>query len=424
MRVLTVVFSLEKGGVERVAQNFALGYLNAGCDSRLLFTDIDGFRRKYLQEKKIHVYDLRNESTYLEIAKWDPELVHLHSHGLTYKNFFLIKKILPNAKYVETNVFSKPSPWVDHIDVSYQLSDWCRWLYQKRSYKKFHSVVLPNPIDVDAFYFVGDKKRDDFRKSIGVGENDILIGRVGQSYPAKWSEMLIDIFDRLRASDTRIKLLLVNPPELIKKRMANSLFLKDIILIDEIQEDSELCLCYSSIDIFVLIADQGESFGMVLAEALLCETPVVALATPWADNSQIEVVKNSVGGFIAANRKNIQPLIKMLIDDKELRHSLGRRGRAHIEKNYNLKDLAKKSLFIVNTNFHDKSSIKRPYSLMSQTYGSINLPSKLILKFENLFILLRFTTGYNSFTKLPFFLLTSLLIRFMNFKRKYINIKS
>ena len=39
-------------------------------------------------------------------------------------------------------------------------------------------------------------------------------------------------------------------------------------------------------DVFAHSAQQGESFGYVLAEAALCEIPIVTMATPWADDSQ------------------------------------------------------------------------------------------------------------------------------------------
>ena len=47
-----------------------------------------------------------------------------------------------------------------------------------------------------------------------------------------------------------------------------------------LKDDKELSNCYSAIDIFVHAANQGESFGMVLAEAQLCQTPIITLSTP------------------------------------------------------------------------------------------------------------------------------------------------
>lgn len=57
MKILTVVYSLGKGGTERAAQNFAfgysdIGYSDIGHDSRFLYTRIDGVRREYLEKKK------------------------------------------------------------------------------------------------------------------------------------------------------------------------------------------------------------------------------------------------------------------------------------------------------------------------------------------------------------------------------------
>ena len=43
-------------------------------------------------------------------------------------------------------------------------------------------------------------------------------------------------------------------------------------------------------DGFLHVSRIGESFGMVLCEAMLCGVPVVTLSTPLKDNSQLEVV--------------------------------------------------------------------------------------------------------------------------------------
>ena len=78
------------------------------------------------------------------------------------------------------------------------------------------------------------------------------------------------------------------------------------------------------INIFLHISKIGESFGYVIAESLLCETPVVTLNTPWADNSQSELVGNRKGGFTIFQKKNFIKAVQMLINDEKLRLSFSR----------------------------------------------------------------------------------------------------
>lgn len=402
MKILTVAYSLGKGGTERAAQNFALGYACIGHDSRFLCTRFDGMRRKVLERNKIIVYRLSNDHECFFSEDWLPDIVHLHSHGLRLEDFNKIKKLFPRAKYIETNVFSRPSPWREQIDLSFQLSHWCNYLYKKRSGRTYPSVVIPNPIDTSAFQFCGKDRVSAFRSSHGINPDDILIGRVGQDFYGKWSPTLIDVFELLKKSTKNLKLIIVNPPKDIIRRATKSPFSKDIIQIEQILGDSNLADCYSSIDIFVLIAEQGESFGMVLAESLLCRTPVVTLATPWCDNSQGEVVGNRIGGFVAANKKDIRFLVEKLINDSSLRDKMGLAGRNRIIELYDLKKVAADALLSLDSKSNNVDPPPMPADLMWDTEGRLNVLSKLILATGRGFPLLKFSTGYKSAFQMPF----------------------
>jgi hypothetical protein len=63
-------------------------------------------------------------STDKKIYNFNPDIVHIHSHGLKEDN---IRPLLSRLKsqgsiIIEKNVFSRPSPWFDLIDISFQLS--------------------------------------------------------------------------------------------------------------------------------------------------------------------------------------------------------------------------------------------------------------------------------------------------------------
>jgi glycosyltransferase involved in cell wall biosynthesis len=405
LKILTIVYSLAKGGTERAAQNFATGYAALGVDSRVLFTEHDGIRRTILEDSSIPVYSLR-EPFHLElIRKWEPCLVHLHSHGLSTFDFQCIRVLLPSAMFVETSVFSVPSPWIRDIDMSFQLTHWCQWLYKTRSLAICPAGVIPNPVDTHSFSYAGLERVRRFKFRYGISIDDPVIGRIGQAYNGKWSPMLINIFDRLKALHPRLKLILVNPPSPIIARAKASPHSVDIICIEELSDDTSLQDCYSSIDVFIHIADQGESFGMVLAESLLCETPVVTLATPWHDNSQGEVVGNGVGGYLAANANTFASLVDKLLVDPDLRSRLGRAGRKRIIELFDSRTVASNALNLIGLNVGSdrfQASIplgftqSTPYQLMANIEGKIDFFSRWILLSERHFFLLRYTTGYES----------------------------
>lgn len=400
MKILNVVYSLGKGGTERAAQNFALGYSEIGHDSRLLYTREDGVRRRDLENKGISLFYLGSQKDCEIIRAWCPDVIHLHSHGITVDEFEKLKGLVPSAKYVETNVFSTPSPWAASIDISYQLSHWCLWLFRKRSRNKYMSTIVPYPVDTSSFERTTNQVRNEFREKYGIKESDILIGRVGQRFDGKWSPVLIEVFESIRKGNSNIKLIVVNPPDSILLAISNSPFKSDIIHIREIIGDASLAVCYSSIDIFVLIADQGESFGMVLAEALLCETPVVTLASPWADNTQGEVVGNGIGGYVASNKDSLSFLVKRLIVDQAVRRKMGIEGRRRVMQLYDYKAVAKKSTEIIKSGFLN-FDVSRPSMLMSDSEGHVNLISRVILRSENLFFLLTYSLGYRPLYRIP-----------------------
>lgn len=416
MRILNVGYSLGKGGTERAAQNFSFAYADIGHDSRFLYTKRDGIRREDLEKKKITIYNLSEYEDCNFIKEWNPEVVHLHSNGIRIEEFNKIKKLLPNAKYIETNVFSIPSPWVDQLDLSFQLSHWCNWSYRKRSQNKYRSAVIPNPVDVSAFQFSGEDRVQRFRESYGIKSDDIVIGRIGQHFSSKWSPVLIDVFDTLKQSIKNLKLIIVNPPESILKRSKISPYYSDIVHIDQILGDESLAQCYSSIDVFVLIADQGESFGMVIAESLLCETPVVTLATPWEDNSQGEVLGNRIGGFVAANKKEVLGLVLKLIEDKQLRDRMGLAGRNRIIDLFDSKKVASDALSLINSHISSVGGVL-PTQLMQDTEGSLSLVSQFILSSQCGLPLLRLTTGYMPLSSVPFFIANRLMHRVIHILR-------
>lgn len=417
MKILNVAYSLEKGGTQRAAQNFAFGYYDTGHDSRVLYTRVDGIRRTYIENKGVPVYDLSDEADCACISEWLPDVVHLHSHGISIEEFDKVKSLVPHARYIETNVFSQPSLWVKQIDQSLQLSSWCDWLYQKRSQKSSPSTVVPYPVDISAFSFAGLSRIADFRAAYGIKPDDIVIGRIGQNYNKKWSPVLVDVFDSLRKTRKNLKLVIVNPPDSMLERVEQSEFHKDIIHIPQITGDADLADCYSSIDVFVLVAEQGESFGMVLAEALLCETPVVTLATPWGDNSQGEVVGNGIGGFVAANRKVLVRLVDHLIQNELLRQKMGSAGRNRIIELFDSRKVAADALNALNTGIKGVSH-PAPADLMKATEGKVGLGTKIILASGCGFAFLRFTTGYQSALQLPLWFAKALAQRLLRLGRE------
>jgi len=347
MKILTVVCDLDKGGTQRAAQNFCEGYAKLGNDSRILTVYKAGIRAEELINEKIKVWIGFNEKILKEIVSWAPDVIHIHSHGIKKQIVFQMQRALPYAKYIETNVFSIPSDYMSILNYSYQLSNWCQYLYLSRGGRRDTSVIVPNPVKTINFNKTTKEDINNFKKKYKIPQEGFIFGRIGQHYYGKWSVYLIDLFEKfIKNVNSKSYLLLVNPPKEIVEYINNKNLGKKVIVIDKITNDNELRQCYSAMDIFLHIANRGESFGMVLAESLLCKTPVITLNTPWRDNSQCEVIGN--GGICVNNIDDFYGKMIKLYNNKSLRDKLAKDGREHIIDKYDYLLVAKDSINVIN----------------------------------------------------------------------------
>lgn len=101
-----------------------------------------------------------------------------------------------------------------------------------------------------------------------------------------------------------------------------------------IASDKELSVFYSSLDCFLHAANQGESFGYVLTEAMLCGCPVVTACQPFKDNSQVEVVGHLRGGVVAGSLAGLGPALSCLRRDHDLRRTIAATARDHVLTRY------------------------------------------------------------------------------------------
>lgn len=403
MRILTVVFNLDKGGTQRAAQNFAEAYRDLGHDSRVLATHRGGVREDELRQRGVPVWHGVESGTLAVIGAWKPEVIHVHSHGLEKGHLDALLQACPDSRVVETNVFSLPSPWVRSLHVSFQLSTWCDWLYHLRGHFSWPSAIVPYPVRVESFNRASPEAIASFRARHGVASDDILLGRVGQAYDRKWSTLLIDAFEKLWQREARLKLLVVNPPTTIVARCQESPCRDAVIIIDQIIGDEAMSVAYSAMDVFVHVADQGESFGLVLTEAMLCQTPVVTFSTPWEDNSQVEVVGHEVGGLVATTGKGFHDAIDRLMRDAVLRERLGDQGRRRVLDRYESHRVAQgalESAFAETPAVPDAASAGR--GILEIYRSAIDRPSWLTcacISHLRRLQLSRYTTGYEPLTR-------------------------
>ncbi|MCK1521651.1 MULTISPECIES: glycosyltransferase family 4 protein [unclassified Bradyrhizobium] len=361
MRVLTVVTDFGIGGTQRVAQNLTLGVKQAGVSVAVLAYNASGPRERFFRDSGVPVFAPdENDQSYPfidEAIRWRPDIVHFHRSGYPNKRETALIQAFKGqgARIVETNVFARyDGTEARHlIDVHCLLSRWCwfKWSMWRASRDSSTATILPNAVDATNFKAIEAEERHAVRVSLGVPPGRFLFGRIGQPMPTKWSPKILSVFLRALASGNDIGLVLVGaPPEYAEEVARLGQSVRDrIVMLAPIDDDVRLRSLYCAMDAFLHIAEIGESFGMVLCEALLCGTPVITLSTPLRDNSQLEVVGHEQGGLVARDIEGVLEAMERIQRDEALRERVREKGSSWIEGRFGVNVVSSKAVQIYNS---------------------------------------------------------------------------
>lgn len=206
-----------------------------------------------------------------------------------------------------------------------------RYLYlnkiplQHQHWESDHRVVY-NPVDIDVS---PSPDSGIFRTRFDIPDTHILIGKVGRAVAAKWGDITLRAFERLRRERSDVHLLLGNAPEEVRFRVDQLGVTDSVYYVDDIPL-GEISNFYDSIDILAHSSSMGETFGYVMAEAMINEKPVVVNSQPMRDNGQIELVRNGVSGYVTGHTEAYADALRKLADDDAKRRDMGRRAKTSI----------------------------------------------------------------------------------------------
>lgn len=187
-------------------------------------------------------------------------------------------------------------------------------------FKDFKGVkkVIPNGIDLDKFNpnVPKIKKFDDGKTNI------LFIGRIEER---KGLIYLIKAFKILEEKFSNLRLIVVGKGPLEKecRDYVKQNKLRDVIF--EGEKTKEVPSYYRTSDIFVSPAIFGESFGLVLLEAMACGTSVVA----FSNKGYADFLKGKSAERFMAKPKDYKALakkIELLIKDQKLRKKVSEQG--------------------------------------------------------------------------------------------------
>ena len=104
--------------------------------------------------------------------------------------------------------------------------------------------------------------------------------------------------------------------------------------------DEEVIKCYQESELFVLpsISSLQEGFGIVVLEALACETPVISTTIVGVSDDVIDTESGII--FDPKNVEMLEKAIIKILSDKELIKNMGKKGRDLVKEKYEWKKIS------------------------------------------------------------------------------------
>lgn len=204
-----------------------------------------------------------------------------------------------------------------------------RFLLQETGkYVKDHTklIHIPFGIDKEKFYPIVS----------GTGKKEVVIGSTKAFEPWYGIPELIEAFKLLRDEGivrTRLMLIGKGSQENLIREKISDYGLDQAVEIIPPQPHENLVNFLNQMDIYVIPSlTQSETFGVAAAEASACNLPVVGSRIGGIP----EVVEDGITGLLIepGNVVQLKSALKKLIDEPDIRKSMGQAGQKYIMENY------------------------------------------------------------------------------------------
>ena len=179
--------------------------------------------------------------------------------------------------------------------------------------------IIPNGIDIERFSADGLRKEEYIDDKLNI----LFVGRLEKR---KGLGYLLRACGIIKKQFPNFRLIVVGPGTKLRpgyEELARELELDNVIFTDFVSHE-ELPRYYRTADIFCAPATGGESFGIVLLEAMACKKPVVAFDI----QGYASVLDHDVQGLLVpvADEKALANALLTLLQNPSLRNKMGEKG--------------------------------------------------------------------------------------------------
>lgn len=358
-------------GTEYVIQLYCKYLDKEHFDVKVVCFYTGGERVKLILELGIEVIQLNGDLSKLSQLLQETDVFHWHGPGKLNPEIFTLVKASKPKLVIQTNVFGEyeNSAIYDAIDYDLYVSKMIliRRMFKDKDLKDNFALkrkALSNPVDVD--HLSSLLPSDELIKKIREDnqlKDTFIVGRIGRADNAKFDLITLDGFAAFAAKVSNAKFLLVGATASMME-YANKLKLSDkLIVLDNSLNLEVLLIYYRLMDVYLAVSNLGESFGMVIAEAMIAGVPVVTVNTPDKDNAQIELVDNQKTGLVVEHDvQKIAAALFYLYKNEPVRTTLATAAKEKVAKEYQ----ASKIVSSLENLIYDHLQVVSPHSEKSR----------------------------------------------------------
>lgn len=199
---------------------------------------------------------------------------------------------------------------------------------------KDKTVTIPNGVDTSIFKPSNEKKAE---KQI------FFLSVLDAFHKYKGLDYLLESIKEVKKVIHDIKLVVGGKGELLDyyKNKARELNIENNVEFKGYMSDEEVIEYYAQSTLFVLpsISSLQEGFGIVVLEALACQTPIISTDIVGVSD---DVIKEKCGIIIEPkNTEKLTEAIIKIITDKDLQIKMGENGRKLVQEKYEWKNIAR-----------------------------------------------------------------------------------
>jgi glycosyltransferase involved in cell wall biosynthesis len=348
IRIVEGVNQLGLGGTEYALQLYAKFLDKSRFEVVVLSLLKGGERETLIREMGIEVIVLNGDYSKLPAILEQADVFHWHGGGSIDPQLFEVVKKNKPSLVIQTNVFGSydASPYYKYIDYDLYISKMI--LVRRMSLDKdlvdnyaAKRKVLHYPIDTNTINatlpstevlskFKLDNKLDQF----------FIIGRIGRADDNKFDLIALDGFAHFAKHTERARFLLIGATPKMRAHAEHLKIADKVIIMENTVSLQRLIVYYKSMDVFLMASQIGESFGMVIAEAMTVGTPVLTISTEDRDNAQIELMDNEKSGLVVKRSKYaIARALHFLHQNKATGIELSEQAKLKISRDYKAQNI-------------------------------------------------------------------------------------